>query len=336
MHLVLRPRVTGALLLTCATIITSVARAEPAPSDDAETEAPQPPDGAVIPPRLLAILPFVDNNDETRRMDSATKVTLEETIRTASGDVLGPWNYTILSSDNMLSILADNGIDPGKACEASCSLQAARELKADNFVAGSVALTEGQYIAILRLFEAKSGRQLSSVVLEGATVRDIRKAFGRKAANFFKHVMNIPKAGSVVAAPPPKPPPPPVAVVEPPKPPPPPVALTVPEKVAEPVKTPEPAKVPAEALGPPPAKGISAGRGVGIALLVVGGLGLAAGTAFGVMSSQTQAHLKVTQQSGAAVAQQVKTANSQALGADVMWGAGGVLAALGVGLVVAF
>ena len=92
-------------------------------------------------------------------------------------------NFTILTSDNMLSIMADNGIDPNKACEANCSLQAARELKADVFVSANVAMTEGMYTAIMRLFESANGRQLSSIVLEGATVRDLRKQYARKAGS---------------------------------------------------------------------------------------------------------------------------------------------------------
>jgi hypothetical protein len=153
----------------------------------------RPPAGTHLPPQLLAILPLFDSDAEGHRIDATTKTILEEAIRSESGGILGPWNYTILTSDNMLSILTDNGIDPNKACEASCALQAAREMKAQVFVSGAVGLTEGMYTAILRLFEAKTGRQLGFVVLEGASVRDLRKEFVKKARDFFAQLMVVPE-----------------------------------------------------------------------------------------------------------------------------------------------
>lgn len=171
-----------------------------APVEEAAEALPPPPSEVAGAPRLLAVLPFVDASSEGHRIDSGTKQILEEDIRTVSGGALSQWGYTILTGDNMLSILADNGIDPNKACEASCSLQAARELKADFFVAASVALTEGSYTAILRLFEAKSGRQLGFAILEGNTIREIRKAFSRQMASFFKRIMVADTSGAAAVA----------------------------------------------------------------------------------------------------------------------------------------
>ncbi len=132
--------------------------------------------------KVLAVLPL-DVHDA--HLDSAGQHALEESIRTVAGDALSEYGYTVLTGETTLAVLADNGVDPSKACEASCALQAARELKAQLFISGTVAKSEGAYIAFIRLFENKSGHQLASAEVEGATIRDIRKAFGEKAPAFF-------------------------------------------------------------------------------------------------------------------------------------------------------
>ena len=138
--------------------------------------------------RVVAVLPLVDAATAGQKLDQAAKTLLEESIRAVAGDILSPFGYTILNGDNTLQILSDNGIDPSRACEASCSLGAARELKATVFVSGTVALSEGSYSAILHVFDVVNGRQLGSVDLEGKSVRDIREAFSGKAKAFFDKV----------------------------------------------------------------------------------------------------------------------------------------------------
>jgi len=98
------------------------------------------------------------------------------------------------------------------------------------------------------------------------------------------------------------------------------------------------ASLPAAAVAAPLVKGhaMSAGRAVGIGAAVLGVVALAVGTGLGVMASQQDAHVRTTKQPGSAVAEQVNSANGQALGADVLFGVGGALGAAGVGLVVAF
>ena len=78
--------------------------------------------------QLVAVLPF-DNSKAN--MDVNSRALLEETVRNVAGDVLSSLGYTVLNGDNTLAVLSGNGIDPTKACEASCTLEAARELKAE-------------------------------------------------------------------------------------------------------------------------------------------------------------------------------------------------------------
>jgi hypothetical protein len=135
--------------------------------------------------QLLAVLPL----DTTRsKMDEASKSTFEEAIRTIAGDELGPSGFTILTGENTLQVLADNNVDVTKVCESSCALDAARELKAQLFISGTVANSEGDYVAFVRLFEIKSGQQIASVHVEGPTVKELRQKFRAAAPEFFAKV----------------------------------------------------------------------------------------------------------------------------------------------------
>lgn len=132
--------------------------------------------------KLVSVLPF----DATRtKLDDSNKTALEESIRTEAGDTLGDFGLTVLTSDTQLKILTDNGIDPNKACEAACHLEAARELNARYFISGIVTSEGDGLVAFIRLFDSTTGRQLTSAQLEGKTVRELRKAFSAKAKAFF-------------------------------------------------------------------------------------------------------------------------------------------------------
>lgn len=117
---------------------------------------------------LLAVMPL---DASASGLDPAAKDVIEETVRTVAGDVLRPWGYTVLTGDNTLRILADNGIDPEKACEANCALDAARELNASLFVAGKVSQVEGEYFLFLRLYEQTRGQQIASRQIVAETTR---------------------------------------------------------------------------------------------------------------------------------------------------------------------
>jgi hypothetical protein len=139
-------------------------------------------------PRLVAVLPLASSG----KVDADLVRTLEEAIRTEAGDRLTPLGFTVLNGENTLSILTDNGIDPAGACEATCALDAARELKARVFLSGSITFGEGVFVAYVRLFEASSGRQLGSVHLEGAQIKVLRQQFAEKAAGLFATIEGAP------------------------------------------------------------------------------------------------------------------------------------------------
>jgi hypothetical protein len=144
---------------------------------------------------LVAVLPLT-----APKLDKDLRDTLEEDIRTVAGNYLSPRGYTILTGDNTLELMADNAVDASKVCDATCALKAAREMKANLFISGSATKAEGEYIAFVRLFEAKGGRQLGSVKLEGAKVKELREQFETKAAELFQRVEGLAGTGEVAVA----------------------------------------------------------------------------------------------------------------------------------------
>jgi hypothetical protein len=72
---------------------------------------------SVLPsPKLVAVLPL-DVADA--KLSHADQTTLEESIRTIAGDLLTPAGWVVLTGDTALAVLAENGIDGSRACEAS-------------------------------------------------------------------------------------------------------------------------------------------------------------------------------------------------------------------------
>lgn len=133
-------------------------------------------------PRLLSVLPL---DVASTTLTPQDKASLEEAVRTIAGDVLAPSGITVLTNDTQLELLAENGIDPNRACDASCHLEAARELKASWFVSGVIVPESEEYVAFIRLYDTATGRQLSSAQIEGANIRELRRSFNDRAEAFF-------------------------------------------------------------------------------------------------------------------------------------------------------
>jgi hypothetical protein len=90
----------------------------------------------------------------------------------------------ILSGENTLQVLADNGVDPA-TCNQTCHLSMAREIKAEKFISGAVQWTDGEFTASIRLLDTATGQILATESLEGENVRTLRNDFKAKVRDFF-------------------------------------------------------------------------------------------------------------------------------------------------------
>jgi hypothetical protein len=92
-----------------------------------------------------------------------------------------------------------------------------------------------------------------------------------------------------------------------------------------------------QALKPVPArKSMPAGRGIGIASLLVGALGLVAGVVLTVTAQNDAASLKQHPPATGTIESAQGSVNTRVTGSIVAFAAGGALAGVGLGLTVAF
>lgn len=192
--------VCGSALLTLA----AGAPPPPPPVPPAPPSAPEAP-SAPLPPaapvaranpvaptlakgekQLVAVMPF---NFMSGSVDATSRQLFEESVRTAMGDELTPAGYRVLTGDNTIRILEENGVDLKKACEATCALDAAKEMKARFFVSGTAASSEGEYTAFVRFSDAQTGQQLASVKVEGKTMKALAKEFEGKCADLVRRAL---------------------------------------------------------------------------------------------------------------------------------------------------
>jgi outer membrane protein OmpA-like peptidoglycan-associated protein len=166
--------------------------------------------------KLIAVLPL-DVSNTNGRMDKAARTSVEEMLRDVATDALANDGWTVMTGENTLQVLIDNGVDPTKCGEASCHLEAARELKASKFLSGAVQWVDSEFVASIRLIDSKNGRVIATARLEGPTTKALRKEFEAKSAAFFAKsgLLTSSKASAALPSPPPAPSPSPAPREEP-------------------------------------------------------------------------------------------------------------------------
>src|SRR5437588_2961362 len=137
--------------------------------------------GAQPERRVVAVLPL---DVQRAQLAEAERTSLEEAIRTHAGEALTARGLTVLTGETTLEVLRENNVDPAKACEASCALAAAKQIGASYFISGTVLREQEGLVAFVRLYRMPGGEQVSAVQIEGATVRELRRAFEQRAETF--------------------------------------------------------------------------------------------------------------------------------------------------------
>jgi hypothetical protein len=150
-----------------------------------------PPDLAAIRraitdgPRDGGLVIFVPLDVLQAQMDEPTRLALEEVVRSVSADAVAGLKYAVAS---------DPSLDSKLPCDGACAQEAAKRSKAKYFMTGSVAKSEGDYVANLRLFETAGGRQLGALSFEGSTVKDLRRTFQATSSRLFERMIAEEKA----------------------------------------------------------------------------------------------------------------------------------------------
>jgi iron(II)-dependent oxidoreductase len=134
--------------------------------------------------RLMAVLPL-DVSHTAGKLSPEAQAAIEEMLRDVASDALTAGGWTVLSTQNQLQLLTDNGVDATKCGEENCLLATAREIKSEKFISGAVQYSDGEFTASIRLIDTATGRIVSTVRVEGKTARDLRRSFESRSNAFF-------------------------------------------------------------------------------------------------------------------------------------------------------
>lgn len=134
-------------------------------------------------PKIVAVIPF----EQRGTADPMLRDVLEESLRTEAIRRLGD-DTVVLTGENTLRVLADNGIDPGRVCAESCALEAGREAKARVVFGGTVLSVGGELVVFVRAYDTGSGGTLASVSLAGESGRALRLALEARSGELFEPI----------------------------------------------------------------------------------------------------------------------------------------------------
>lgn len=131
------------------------------------------------PPRLAAVV--VSTSEPATALPDPDRRAVEEVWRRATADALGPSDWVTLAEETTLRVMADNGIDPAGACESSCSLDLARELKAAILFSGLLMCSGDRWLLLATAFASDTGRQLASADWAGDSLPSLLERVRREA-----------------------------------------------------------------------------------------------------------------------------------------------------------
>ena len=94
---------------------------------------------------------------------------LSDQTRSAAVKLLSKDAYLILTRENMMQILSDNGKEA--ACmEGSCEIEIGRNIGADYIITGNILQIEGMYVLNLKLYETKTGGLLATQEIQNQSL----------------------------------------------------------------------------------------------------------------------------------------------------------------------
>jgi len=118
----------------------------------------------------VAIFDFKNHTELTREdLDYLEDVFLRGEVR----DVLPYDLYLLMTKENMISLLEENGIDLDKVCEGQCEVEVGRKIQAHYIVTGTVWRKTGNLEVIVELYKTKNGNLLSQQKVSGPDLSSI-------------------------------------------------------------------------------------------------------------------------------------------------------------------
>lgn len=118
------------------------------------------------------------------------KTQLADETRSGALHALPSTQYTILTRENMLSIIQDQ--NKSNTCfEGSCEVEIGRNIGADLIISGQIVLIEGIYLYSLKLHDTQSGALLATERIEGDSALSLIRKTASITETFLEEALHI-------------------------------------------------------------------------------------------------------------------------------------------------
>jgi len=126
-------------------------------------------------------------------ISEAIKLQLADETRSGALKALPLSDYTIITRENMLSMIKDMEKDP-KCLEGACEIDIGRNIGADFIVSGQVLKIEGTYLYSLKLHNTASGALIGTQRIEGSNALELIRKTSESTNTFFSDTLHKPEA----------------------------------------------------------------------------------------------------------------------------------------------
>ena len=122
------------------------------------------PAGWAGPDLRVAVLEFRNLADlSERQRDYLVDVVVRGTVR----KMLPPDRYLLMNKENMITLLADQGIHLEEVCEGACEVEVGRKIGAHYIVTGSIWRMGKPLEVTVKLHDTRSGNLLAQETVSG-------------------------------------------------------------------------------------------------------------------------------------------------------------------------
>lgn len=136
--------------------------------------------------KLVVVMPF-DRRHAT--LTEADVLLVEEAVRSSAGNALASKGFNVLTSDTALALLRERGVDPERVQEAESALSAAKALRANLFLSGSITSSGGKHAGQVRIFRVEGGKLLASVEIGGQSADGLKRSWKSRDDQFFESAL---------------------------------------------------------------------------------------------------------------------------------------------------
>ena len=152
---------------------------------------------------LLAFFPLVASAQSRLAVldiegDLSEKVRkqISDEVRSGILEQLGSLDHTILTRENMLTVLRDMGKDLSCISEGECEIDIARNLGVDYVITGQIIRVEGIYLLSLKLHQVDSVSLTGAIRVEGNKELDLIRKTSQKTKELILQGFPVKKSPS--------------------------------------------------------------------------------------------------------------------------------------------